>query len=127
MKLSLIIDMLVRENRWIYTKEKLINEYNIKTLPTDDMLKSFDSALIDYDKFKFVVYAESIHSLIQSAKLWAKKNDYEIFAKLSMDSIPVVWLGEGYYGIYSSDGKAVIMPVAFLMIGKSLTYEQEKE
>lgn len=32
-------------------------------------------------------------------KIWAANNNFDMFTDLTLDMIPIIWLGEGYYGI----------------------------
>ncbi len=107
---SEFLNTVIQENKWIYTHE-LLEKIKVP-LPSQNQLKSFEVANSFYKEFLHVVYAVDILSMLNSLKIWAANNNLEMFALLTTDMIPIVWLGEGYYGIIAKYKEKMIIPCA---------------
>lgn len=107
---SEFLNTVIQENKWIYTHE-LLEKIKVP-LPSQNQLKSFEVANSFYKEFLHVVYAVDILSMLNSLKIWAANNNLEMFALLTTDMIPILWLGEGYYGIIAKYKEKMIIPCA---------------
>ncbi|WAM31591.1 hypothetical protein [Caldicellulosiruptor naganoensis] len=107
---SNFLNNIIQTNSWIYTKE-FLEKLRIP-LPTEQQLKSFDVANAFYKEFLCIVYSADIISMLNSMKIWAANNSYDTFTDLTLDMIPIIWLGEGYYGIVEKNKTKTIMPCA---------------
>ncbi|WAM33879.1 hypothetical protein [Caldicellulosiruptor morganii] len=104
------MNTLVQTNSWIYTQE-FLEKLKIP-VPSEKELKSFDIANAFYTEFLYIAYSQDLLSMLNSLKIWAANNNLDIFADLTLDMIPIVWLGEGYYGIVQKQSDRIIMPCA---------------
>ena len=107
---SNFLNTVIQKNNWIYTKE-FLEKLRIP-IPTEQQLKNFDIANAFYKEFLYIVYSTDIISMLNSMKIWAANNNFDIFTDLTLDMIPIVWLGEGYYGIVEKNKERIIMPCA---------------
>lgn len=107
---SSFLNAIIQTNKWIYTEEFL--EKIDVPIPKDTQLKNFDIANAFYKEFLHVGYYSDIISMLNSIKIWAANNNFDLFADLTLDMVPVIWLGEGYYGIVERNTDRIIMPCA---------------
>lgn len=116
LSLSLFIDKITRENKWIVKKDDYLDQ---SWFSSEEETKNVEIAKVVQERYgknkiPYIVYANDLYSLLNSMKIWAYMNDLFLYTDLTMDMVPIVWAGEGYYCVVKDNGKYAIVPCAMV-------------